>query len=100
MKDTEIVRPDRTLNFIDEDPGSLNDAMFLVDEEQGRGLVDLPGRQHGMGYGIAFTDGHASVFTFKNKGYYAGWVQGGTYPHDADCRQIHDNATFPDAPWP
>jgi prepilin-type N-terminal cleavage/methylation domain-containing protein len=98
MKDTEIVRPDRTFNYIDEDPDSINDGMFLVDEETGGGLVDLPGRQHGMGYGIAFTDGHASVFTFKNKGTYAAWTAGGSHPHDSDWRLIHDNATFPDAP--
>ena len=101
-KEVQIVRPVQTFVVIDEDPLSLNDAFFLVDQEQGRGLVDLPGRQHAMGYGISFADGHASVFTFKNKGYYSTWQPGGTYPHDADCRKIHDNATYPDAPvpWP
>jgi prepilin-type N-terminal cleavage/methylation domain-containing protein len=100
VKDTEISKPVETFVTIDEDPVSINDAMFLVDEETGRGLVDLPGRQHGMGYGINFADGHAKIFTFKNKPFYAGWAPGGTYPHDADCRQIHDNATWPLAPWP
>jgi prepilin-type N-terminal cleavage/methylation domain-containing protein len=100
LKDSDIMRPVDTFVTIDEDPVSINDAMFLVDEETGRGLVDLPGRQHDMGYGINFADGHAKIFTFKNKSYYRGWTPGGTYPHDADCRQIHDNATWPLAPWP
>ena len=102
MKDTEIKKPAQTFVVIDEDPESLNDAFFLVDEELGGGLVDLPGRQHGMGYGINFADGHASVFTFKNKSKYATWTAGGSHGHDEDTRQIHDNATSPDAPvpWP
>src|SRR6185436_19071676 len=35
MKDTEIVRPSQTFVVVDEDPDSINDAFFLVDEEQG-----------------------------------------------------------------
>ena len=102
MKTTQIKRPTQTFVVLDEDPDSINDAFFLVDEEQGGGLVDLPGRQHAMGYGINFADGHASVFTFKNKGKYQSWTAGGNHGHDEDCRQIHDNATYPDAPvpWP
>src|ERR1051326_8771495 len=96
--------PNGTWTFIvlDEDPDSLNDAFFLVDEEQGNRLVDLPGRQHGMGYGINFADGHGAIFTFKNKGKYQAWTPSGNHGHDEDCRQIHDNATSPDAPnpWP
>jgi len=100
VKETDITRPVQTFIVLDEDPASINDAFFLVDEEQGNGLVDLPGRQHAMGYGINFADGHGAIFTFKNKGKYSGWTPGGNWGHDADCRQIHDNATTPDAPWP
>jgi hypothetical protein len=100
MKDSEIKKPDRTFVVLDEDPESINDAFYLVDEENGNGLVDLPGRQHGMGYGINFADGHGSIFTFKDKAKYAAWTAGGNHGHDADCRQIHDNATTPNAPWP
>jgi type II secretory pathway pseudopilin PulG len=59
-------------------------------------------RQHGMGYGINFADGHGSIFTFKNKAKYQAWTPSGSHGHDEDCRQIHDNATSPDAPvpWP
>jgi hypothetical protein len=55
-----------------------------------------------MGYGINFADGHGAIFTFKNKGKYQAWTAGGNHGHDEDCRQIHDNATSPDAPnpWP
>lgn len=97
-KEAQLTKPSEVFVTIDEDPASLNDSFFLVDEEQGRGLVDLPGRQHGMAYGIDFADGHAAVFKFFDKGLYANWVAGGTYPHDKDWRQIHDNATTPPAP--
>ncbi len=103
VKDTEVIRPSQTFVVIDEDPASLNDAFCLVDEEKGNGLVDLPGRQHAMGYGISFADGHAAIFKFINKGKYAGWTDtGGPWGHDSDCRQLHDNATWPPAPvpWP
>jgi prepilin-type N-terminal cleavage/methylation domain-containing protein len=100
VKFNQMKKPSQTFLFLDEDPASINDAFFLVDEEQGNGLVDLPGRQHGMGYGINFADGHASIFTFKNKAKYAAWIPGGSYGHDEDTRQIHDNATSPEAPWP
>lgn len=98
MKETDIIRPVQTFIVLDEDPASLNDAFFLVDEEQGNGVVDLPGRQHGMAYGINFADGHGSIFPFKDKGKYRTWETRGPFGHDADWRQIHDNATYPDAP--
>jgi prepilin-type N-terminal cleavage/methylation domain-containing protein len=102
VKESDVLRPTQTFIVLDEDPASINDAFFLVDEEQGNGLVDLPGRQHGMGYGINFADGHGSIFTFKNKAKYQAWTPSGSHGHDEDCRQIHDNATSPDAPvpWP
>jgi prepilin-type N-terminal cleavage/methylation domain-containing protein len=100
-KDTEITRPTDTFVTIDEDPVSINDAMFLVDEETGRGLVDFPGRQHAMGYGINFADGHAKIFTFKNKSLAKTWDgtggpwKGGGW--EADYRQVREVATWP---WP
>jgi prepilin-type N-terminal cleavage/methylation domain-containing protein len=100
IKESQIVRPTQTFVVVDEDPFSINDAFFLVDQEQGMGLVDLPGRQHAMGYGINFADGHGSIFRFKNRGRYAAWTPGGDHGHDEDTRQIHDNATWPLAPWP
>jgi prepilin-type N-terminal cleavage/methylation domain-containing protein len=102
VKESDITRPTQTFIVLDEDPVSINDAFYLVDEETGNGLVDLPGRQHGMAYGINFADGHGAIFTFKNKAKYAAWTPSGSHGHDDDCRQIHDNATSPDAPnpWP
>lgn len=101
VKESQITRPVETFVLIDEDPISLNDAFFLVDEERGNGLVDLPGRQHAMGYGINFADGHGSIFTFKNKGLVATWT-GNNPPYkgggwDADWRQVRNVATWP---WP
>jgi len=99
MKDTDIVRPTQTFVVLDEDPASLNDAFCLIDEEAGNGLVDFPGRQHALGYGIGFADAHATIFTFKNKGLAASWPangppwKGGAW--DKDWRQLRDVATWP-----
>ena len=98
VKETDIKNPDRIFVFIDEDKDSINDSYMLVDGGSKKGLVDLPGRQHQMGYGISFADGHASIFNFIDKGLYAGWVAGQTYPHDADWKQIRNVATTPFVP--
>jgi prepilin-type N-terminal cleavage/methylation domain-containing protein len=102
VKDSEIMRPVDTFVTIDEDPESINDAMFLVDEQDGRGLVDFPGRQHDMGYGINFADGHAKIFNFKDKGMAATWDgtggpwKGGRW--ERDWRQVREVATLPFPP--
>ena len=99
MKESAIRKPASVFVTIDEDPASINDAFFLVDEETGNGVVDLPGRQHNLGYGINFADGHGTIFTFKNKGAAVNWPGGGppwkTGVWQEDWRQIHDNATYP-----
>jgi prepilin-type N-terminal cleavage/methylation domain-containing protein len=101
-KESQIVRPVDTFVVIDEDPASINDAFFLVDEEGGNGLVDFPGRQHDMGYGINFADGHAKIFTFKNKGLAKNWPAGGPPwkggGWERDWRQIREVATWPFPP--
>jgi prepilin-type N-terminal cleavage/methylation domain-containing protein len=100
LKETEITRAIDTFVVLDEDFESLNDAFCLIDEEAGNGLVDLPGRQHAMGYGIGFADAHATIFTFKNKGLIATWDgvngkpwKGGGW--EKDWRQLRNVATWP-----
>src|SRR4029077_14293102 len=41
IKDPAIQAPSKTWVLLDEDPESINDAMFLVDMETAGGLVDL-----------------------------------------------------------
>jgi len=73
VKDSQITKPVDTWILIDEDPQSINDAMFLVDMGGTAGLVDLPSRLHDFGYGINFADGHAAIYKFLNKGWAAAW---------------------------
>ncbi len=72
VKDAELLKPSATWVLIDEDPVSINDAMFLMDEGGNSGLVDFPSRLHDLGYGINFADGHAEIYKYKDKG----WAQG------------------------
>jgi len=62
IKEIEITQPAATWLVLDEDPQSINDAMFLVDVGGGGRLLDLPSRLHGNGYGINFNDGHAEIY--------------------------------------
>jgi prepilin-type N-terminal cleavage/methylation domain-containing protein len=75
-KESTILKPSAIWVLIDEDPLSINDAMFLVDISGTRGLVDLPGRQHDYGYGINFADGHSEIYKYKDVSWAKKWVAG------------------------
>jgi prepilin-type N-terminal cleavage/methylation domain-containing protein len=98
IKESDISKPSDTWVLIDEDPASLNDAQFLVDLGGGLGLVDLPGRQHAMGFGMNFADGHAQILTFKDKGWAQAWTPGGDHGHNADWKIIRNLSTQPLVP--
>lgn len=93
FKESHLQFPSSTWVLLDEDPASINDAMFLVDIETGRGLVDLPSRLHDYGYGINFADGHAENYRFKDRAWAKAWVAGGTFPHNADWKQLAEVST-------
>jgi prepilin-type N-terminal cleavage/methylation domain-containing protein len=61
-KEIEITKPSLTWLTLDEDPQSINDAMFLVDVYGTARFLDLPSRNHGFAYGINFNDGHAEIY--------------------------------------
>ena len=63
IRDTDFIRPAGTWLVLDEDPFSINDAMFLVDMGGGKGLLDAPTRVHNNGFGVNFADGHAEIHT-------------------------------------
>ena len=88
FKDSHIAKPSTTWVLLDEDPASINDAMFLVDMETALGLVDLPSRRHDFGYGINFADGHAENYKFKDRGFASKWTPGGDHGHGVDWQQI------------
>jgi prepilin-type N-terminal cleavage/methylation domain-containing protein len=68
MKENSIKKPTDTFLVLDEDQASINDGMFLTDMSDGAARwLDLPSRNHGFGFGINFCDGHAQIYSFKDK---------------------------------
>jgi type II secretory pathway pseudopilin PulG len=63
-KDTALPAPSRLFVFIDEDPSSVNDAMFTVIIDPGQFMIDVPTRvhKHKPSYPLSFADGHAEAF--------------------------------------
>src|SRR5258708_3207699 len=45
-KDTSLPSPSKLFVFIDEDPASVNDAMFVVIADPGQYMNDIPSRLH------------------------------------------------------
>ncbi len=70
-KASDMVRPgpSSTFIFVDEDPGSLNDAGFATVGPKTPPLylmVDWPATFHNMAAGFAFADGHSEVHKWKD----------------------------------
>ena len=82
-KDAALPAPSRLFVFIDEDPGSVNDAMFTVIIDPGYSLNDIPTRAHKTAYPLSFADGHVEAFK---------WVSSSGDPDDQDVRNIQEAA--------
>jgi prepilin-type N-terminal cleavage/methylation domain-containing protein len=67
INEGDIKRPANHWLMIDEDGHSINDGMFLVDMGAGRGIVDGPARRHANAFAWNFCDGHAEIYTLKDK---------------------------------
>lgn len=69
QKMTDIVLPSKTFVFIDEHPGSINDAAFATacggnqpsDPPGSSYMVDMPGNWHNGACGVSFSDGHGEI---------------------------------------
>jgi prepilin-type N-terminal cleavage/methylation domain-containing protein/prepilin-type processing-associated H-X9-DG protein len=57
-KESQIAQPSQIWTLIDEDPGTINDSMFIVDMGSVNGIPDMPANRHGKSYDIGFADGH------------------------------------------
>lgn len=93
LKESEISRPAATWVFLDEDPQSINDSMFIVDMGGSRRLLDLPSRLHSSGYGINFADGHVESIKLIDQASLT-WIvgqQGGVN----DWRRLTNITTYP-----
>ena len=60
--ESQLPRPSMHWNYIDEDSGTINDSMFIVDMSVNSELADKPARRHAGMYSISFADGHAELF--------------------------------------
>ena len=68
-KMTDIALPTKTFVFVDEHPGSINDAAFATtcggnqpaDAPGSSYLIDMPGNWHNGACGFVFSDGHAEI---------------------------------------
>jgi len=61
-KDSALPAPASLFVFIDEDPASVNDGMFVVIMDPGTWMNDIPTRIHKTSYPLSFADGHAESF--------------------------------------
>lgn len=64
-----MLKPSALWVDIDEDPGTLDDATFLVDmgSASPAGLLEMPTRVHGNAYCWNFADAHSEVHKLKDK---------------------------------
>ena len=76
-KTSEIKKPSDMYVFIDEHPGSVNDAFFIVQWGGGNGEYpatsnggqwgDVPAFYHNKACGFGFSDGHAEIRKWQSK---------------------------------
>jgi prepilin-type N-terminal cleavage/methylation domain-containing protein len=66
-RDALLPSPSKLFVFIDEDPDSVNDALFLVFMDPGSDMSDIPSRRHRPSYPLSFADGHVEAFKFLCK---------------------------------
>jgi prepilin-type N-terminal cleavage/methylation domain-containing protein len=96
IKEVQMTQPAATWLVLDEDPQSINDAMFLVDVGGSGRLLDLPSRLHGNGYGINFNDGHAEIYKLMD-GASKNWSPTSAHPMGGynDWVKLRDVTTHP-----
>jgi prepilin-type N-terminal cleavage/methylation domain-containing protein/prepilin-type processing-associated H-X9-DG protein len=87
LKETDLTVPGtvNTWLFVDENPGSINDA-FLVEDPSANPLVwiDAPASYHNNACGICFTDGHAQIKKWTDQAILKNTWAGNTAPHNGN----------------
>ncbi|MDB6039068.1 MAG: xcpT 2 [Verrucomicrobiales bacterium] len=73
-KTPDIVQPDHTWVFIDEEPHSINDGGFAVQmmppTSKTGTVVDYPAGYHNNACGLSFADGHAEIHKWLSRNTY------------------------------
>ena len=57
-KENQVASPSQMWTLIDEDAGTINDSLFIVDIGAVNGIADMPSNRHGNSYELGFADGH------------------------------------------
>src|SRR5262249_3144894 len=68
-KQADITRPPPAVcwGFIDENPGTINDGLFVCDPfGYPTNWVDIPASYHNGAFGISFADGHAEIKKWRD----------------------------------
>jgi len=111
QKKTDIVNPTKTFVFVDEHPGSINDAAFAstMGPNQPQSsltsgwMIDMPGNWHNGACGFSFADGHAEIHKWRS-GYLRNQSSADNYvpplrvtipdpAYGIDCHWIAENTT-------
>jgi prepilin-type N-terminal cleavage/methylation domain-containing protein/prepilin-type processing-associated H-X9-DG protein len=70
-KEGNIVNPSQTWVFVDEHPGSINDAAFAnqmrAAETANARIIDMPASYHNGACGFSFADGHSEIKRWRGK---------------------------------
>ena len=102
---SNIALPTKTFVFIDEHPGSINDAAFATactgnqpgDPPTAAKLIDMPANWHNGGCAVAFSDGHSELHKWVS-GYLQGLPTGDGYDPPLNIPAPRPNA-WVDAHW-
>jgi prepilin-type N-terminal cleavage/methylation domain-containing protein len=79
--EASLPAPAKLFVFVDEDEGSINDALFVVIADPGWYMNDIPARRHQTGYPLSFADGHSEAFKFLCHDTLS-WHPGEENPHE------------------
>ena len=73
--------PAGLMDFLDENPESMNDGFLEIDSSPGGGWPDIPAAYMGHACGFSFADGHVELHTWLTKAL-INPAQGATAPLD------------------
>ena len=93
-RDTDLPAPSKLFVFVDDDPASVNDALFTVVMDSNWGMHDLPSRLHKTAYPLSFADGHVEAFRFMSQDTQGGVLASGVTPNQ-DVIQLKNAAYLP-----
>jgi prepilin-type N-terminal cleavage/methylation domain-containing protein len=66
-KEAQLLKPAQLWLNLEEDPGIVDDGMFVVDVGGSLGLLEVPTRNHKIGFCWNFADGHAESYKLRDK---------------------------------